>query len=81
MSSQPEPEVTPVEPPPQVRKTVWDRINSLDGISVLVMNASVQRAAALPDMVPDDVTDSSHSELLSRIDDTISKYRHHWADN
>ena len=45
------------------------------------MNASVERAAASPDIVPDDVTDSSHSELLARIYDTISKYHHHWADN
>ena len=74
MSSQPEPEVTSVEPPPRVRKTVWDRINSLDGISVSVINASVERAAASPDIAPDDVIESSHSELLARIDDTISKY-------
>ena len=45
------------------------------------MNASVEGAAALPEVVPDDVTDAPHSELLSRIDETISKYRHHWADN
>ena len=81
VSSQPEPEVTSVEPPSRVRKNVWDRINSLDGISVSVVNASVERAADSPDIASDDVTESSNSDLIARIEDTISKYRHHWADN
>ena len=33
------------------------------------MNASVEGAAASPEVVPDDVTDAPHSELLSRIDE------------
>ena len=29
----------------------------------------------------DDLTESSNSDLITRIDATISKYYHHWADN
>ena len=76
MSSQPEPEVTSAEPPPRVQENIWDRINSLDGISVSVVNASNS-----PDIASDVVTESSNSDLITRIDATISKYYHHWADN
>ena len=81
MSSQPEPEVTPVEPPPRVRKNIWDPINSHYGISVSVVNPSIERTADSPDIASDDVTESSNSDLITRIDATISKYYHHWADN
>ena len=81
VSSQPEPEVTSVEPPPLVRENVWDQIDSLDGISVSVVNASIKRTANSPDIASDVVTGSSNSDLLTRIDATISKYSHYWADN
>ena len=81
MSSQPEPEVTPVEPPPSVQPTIWHRINGLGAISVTVMNASVGRAAASAEVVSDDVADAPHSILPSGIDEIIFRYRHLWADN
>ena len=81
MSSQPEPEVTPVEPPPPVRPTVWDRINGLGAILVTVMNASVGGAAASAEVVSGDVADAPHPRLPSGIDEIIFRYRHLWADN
>ena len=81
VSSQPEPEVTPVEPPPLVRPTVWDRINGLGAISVTVMNASVGRAAPSAEVLSDDFADAPHSALPSGIDEIIFRYCHLWADN
>ena len=45
------------------------------------MNASIGGAAASHEVVPYDVADALHSGLLSGIDEIISRYRHHWADN
>ena len=81
VSSQPEPEVTPVEPPPSVRPTIWDRINGLGAISVTVMNSSIQGAAASADVVAGDVIDAPYPRIPPGIDDIIFKYRHLWADN
>ena len=58
VSSQLEPEVTPVEPPPNksskspVNPTVWDRINSLDAISITQVDSSPKRAVITDDVIP-----------------------------
>ena len=81
MSSQPEPEVTPVEPPPAVQPTIWDWINGLGAISVTVMNSSIQGAAASAGVVAGDVANAPYPRLPPCIDEIIFRYRHLWADN
>ena len=76
MSSQPEPEVTPVEPPPTVQPTIWDRINGLGAISVTLMNSSTQGAAAAADAADGDAVDAPLPQLPSGIDNILRKYQH-----
>ena len=71
VSSQPEPEVTPVEPPPVVQPTIWNQINSLGAISVTLMNYFIQGAAASADVVAGDVADAPHPRLPPGIDEII----------
>ena len=59
MSSQPQPEVTPVQPPPikssssSEDPTIWDRINSLGAISIIPVASSTQRAVVADDAADD----------------------------
>ena len=78
VSSQPEPEVTPVEPPPTksskspVNPTVWDRINSLGAISITPVDSSPQRA-----VVTDD--DAPPSPLEPGLVDILKRYQYLWT--
>ena len=86
MSSQQEPEVTPIEPPPtkssksHVDPTIWDRINSLGAISVTPMDSSTQGAAAAADAADGDADDAPLPPLPSSIDNILRRYQHLWAD-
>ena len=81
LSSQPEPAVTPVEPPPAVQPTIWDQINGLGAISVTLMDSSTQRAAAAADAADGDADDAPLSLLPSSIDNIPRRYHHLWADD
>ena len=80
MSSQPEPEETAVEPPPNksskspVNPTVWERINSLDAISITQVDSSPKRA-----VVTDD--DAPPSPLEPGLVDILKRYQHLWTKN
>ena len=76
VSSQPEPKVTSVEPPPTVRPTVWDHINGLGAILVSLMNSSSQGAAVAVDATVGDATDAPLPQLPSGIDEILRKYQH-----
>ena len=79
VSSQPEPEVTPVEPPPTksskspVDPTIWDRINSLGAISITPVASSTQRAVVTDDAAP-------QSPLAHRIANILQRYQFLWAN-
>ena len=82
VSSQPEPEVTPVEPPPTVDPTIWDRINSLGAISIIPVASSTQRAVVTDDAAEDDADDDAPpSPLAPGIVNILKRYQYLWEDN
>ena len=82
VSSQPEPEVTPVEPPPtksskpSVDPTIWDRINSLGAISISQLNSSTQRTVVTADAVDGDPNFDIPPSLVPSIDNILKRYHH-----
>ena len=76
MSSQPEPEEISVEPPPNrsskssVNPSVWDRINSLDAISITQVDSSSPKRA----VVTDDVV--TLPPLEPGVANILEKYKH-----
>ena len=72
MSSQPEPEEISVEPPPKrstkpsVNPSVWDRINSLDAISITQVDSSPKRAVVTDDVVPLSPLEPGLDNILKR---------------
>ena len=88
MSSQPEPEVTSVEPPPtksskpSVDPTIWDWINSLGAISIFPVDSSTQRAVVTADAADDDADDDAPpSPLAPGIVNILKRYQYLWEDN
>ena len=88
MSSQPEPEVTSVDPPPtkiskpSVDLTIWDRINSLGAISIFPVDSSTQRAVVAADAADDDADDDAPpSPLAPGIVNILKRYQYLWEDN
>ena len=80
MSSQPEPEVTSVEPPPNksskspMNPMVWDWISSLNAISITPIDSSPKRAVVTDDDAPPSPLEPGLVAILKR-------YEHLWTQN
>ena len=81
MTSQPEPEETSVEPPPNqssqlpLNPAVLDRINSFDAISISRVNFSspINRRTAVSDNV------TPPPLLGANVDNILNRYKHLWS--